>query len=78
MAGNDNWIYEGRQYHMWFGHETRPEEDKPAPSSKDARPPLQDRIHNLGYTLAAGLPGSKRHHAMARLDTPDQGVSRAA
>ena len=73
LAENDSWVYQGRQYHMWFGHGTRPDSEKALPPSKDALPSLQDRIHNLGYTLAAGLPPSKRHHAVARLDAADQG-----
>ncbi len=24
MVGNDSWIYQGRQYHMWFGTGTKP------------------------------------------------------
>ena len=73
MAENDSWVYQGRQYHMWFGHGTKPFSDKALPPPKDSLPSLQDRIHNLGYTLAAGLPASKRHHAVARLDPADRG-----
>lgn len=29
MAG-DHWIYQGRQYHQWFGHGTAPKEIKEA------------------------------------------------
>ena len=73
MAGNDGWVYQGRQYHMWFGHGTKPDSEKAPPPPKDALPSLQDRIHSLGYTLAAGLPASKRHHAVARLGAADHG-----
>lgn len=58
---------------MWFGHGTKPDGETALPPSKDALPSLQDRIHSLGYTLAAGLPASKRHHAAARLDAADHG-----
>ena len=30
-------------------------------------PSLQNRIHNVGFTLIAGLLGSMRHYAVARL-----------
>ncbi len=73
MVGNESWIYRGRQYHMWFGHGTAPMDASPQPAAKDVLPSLQDRIHNLGHTLAAGLPASKRHHAVTRLSTADHG-----
>ena len=66
-------VYQDRQYHMRFGHGTKPFSDKALPPPKDALPSLQDRIHSLGYTLAAGLPASKRNHAVARLNPADQG-----
>ncbi len=78
MAGNDSWIYQGRQYHMWFGNGTKPADAEASPAPGDALPSLQDRIHNVGYALVAGLPASKRHHAVARLDAADHGrLSRA-
>ena len=58
---------------MWLGHGTKPDDEEPSPALKDALPSLQDRIHSLGYTLAAGLPASKRHHAVAQLDAADHG-----
>lgn len=73
MAENDSWMYQGRQYHMWFGDGTKPKEAKAPPAAEDVLPLLQDRIHNVGHTLVAGLPASKRHHAVARLDTADHG-----
>lgn len=73
VAGNDSWVYQGRQYHMWFGSGRKPDSEKAVLPAKDVLPSLQDRIHSLGYTLAAGLPASKRHHAVARLDDADHG-----
>ena len=32
MAVNDHWMYQGRQYHQWFGHGTAPKE------ARDTRP----------------------------------------
>jgi hypothetical protein len=71
VTGNDSWVYQGRQYHMWFGHGTKPNGDGQSQSSQDRIPSLQDRIHSLGYTLAAGLPASKRYHAVTRLGPED-------
>ncbi len=55
---NGNWIYQGRQYHQWFGHGT-------APTSGDGAAPaaLDDRITVLGATTMASFPASQRHHA---------------
>jgi len=58
---------------MWFGDGTKPTDVSPQPAAKDVLPSLQDRIHNVGHTLAAGLPASKRHHAVTRLNTADHG-----
>ena len=73
MVGNDSWMYQGRQHHMWFGDGTKPKEAKTPSVAEDALPSLQDRIRNVGHTFVAGLPASKRHHAAARLDTADHG-----
>jgi len=73
MVGNDSWIYQGRQYHMWFGNGTKPIDTSPQSAAKDVLPSLQDRIHNIGHTFVAGLPASKRHHAAARLGAADHG-----
>ena len=73
MAGNDSWMYQGRQYHMWFGDGTKPKDAKTPSVAEDVLPSLPDRIHNVGHTLVAGLPASKRHHAVARLDAADHG-----
>jgi len=73
MVGHDSWIYQGRQYHMWFGNGTKPIDTSPQSTAKDVLPSLQDRIHNIGHTFVAGLPASKRHHAAARLGAADHG-----
>ena len=73
MGGSDSWVYQGRQYHMWFGHGTKPKDAKSGSVPQDVLPSLQDRIHNVGHTLVAGLPASKRHHAAARLSAADHG-----
>ena len=49
---------------MWFGHGTKPKDAKTPSVAADVPPPLQDRIHDVGHTLVAGLPASKRHHAV--------------
>jgi len=73
MGGNDGWMYQGRQYHMWFGNGTKPKDAKTPSIAVDVLPSLQDRIHNVGHTLVAGLHVSKRHHAIARLGAADHG-----
>jgi len=73
MVGSDSWVYQGRQYHMWFGHGTKPKDASLGSAPQDVLPPLQDRIHSVGHTLVAGLPRSKRHHAAARLSVADHG-----
>lgn len=55
MVGNDSWLYQGRQYHMWFGNGTKPKDAKMPSVAADVLPSLQDRIHNVGHTLVAGL-----------------------
>lgn len=71
MAGNDSWIYQGRQYHQWFGHGTKPGDA--GPDGADKLPPLAERIHGVGHTLLAGLPASRRHHVGVRLNAHDHG-----
>ena len=67
---HDGWMYQGRQYHMWFGHGTKPVDGPPAGAKLDLGS-TDERIHSLGHTFVAGLPASKRHHAVARLGTDD-------
>ena len=61
--GHDGWIYQGRQYHQWFGHGTKPRDD-----AETTLETLDERIHGLGHTLIASLPASKRYHSATRLD----------
>lgn len=68
---HDGWTYQGRQYHMWFGHGTKPTDGSPAADAKPDLGSIDERVHNLGHTLVAGFPASKRHHAAARLNIED-------
>ena len=68
---HDGWMYQGRQYHMWFGHGTKPVDGSSAADGKPDLGSIDERIHNLGHTLVAGLPASKRYHATARLGADD-------
>lgn len=60
-------MVQGRQSHGWFGHGTGP---VLAPDASSAAG-LVRRIHDLGHTLTAGLPASKRNHDAARLGAED-------
>lgn len=64
MAANDGWMWQGRQYHQWFGHGTKPKDEKP----RDPLPDLDGRIATLPLTAVAGLPRSKRAHHAARFE----------
>lgn len=68
MAGNDGWMWQGRQHHQWFGHGTKP---KDGAATKSAAGDLAARIHGLGHTLVASLPRPQRHHAALRMDAQD-------
>ena len=65
VVGNESWIYQGRQYHMWFGHGTKPADDGGRVET------LAERLHAIGSTLVASLPERLRHHALARLASAD-------
>ncbi len=67
MPEQGGWVYQGRQFHMWFGHGTKPQD---APSEKNGLGSLDERVRILGSTAIAGLPQSKRHHAAASFDGP--------
>jgi len=56
------WVYQGRQYHMCFGHGTKPQD---ALSKKNGLGSLDERVRILGSTAIAGLPQFKRYHAAA-------------
>lgn len=32
MSANNHWMYQGRQYHQWFGHGTAPKEEDVGPA----------------------------------------------
>ena len=68
---HDGWMYQGRQHHMWFGHGTKPVDGSLPGDAKPDLGSIDERIHNLGHTLVAGLPASKRYHAAARLGVED-------
>ena len=71
--GSGTWIYQGRQYHQWFGHGTAPTTDeKPAPAS------LDDRIKLLGSAALASFPVGLRGHRVLQPEQAWQGDFRAA
>ncbi len=67
----DTWQYQGRQYHQWFGHGTAPKSFGTEPSEDPSAGTIAQRVHQVGHTLIAGLPASKRHHDAAKLGQED-------
>jgi len=56
---------------MWFGHGTKPKDVSVAQDAKPDLGSIEKRIHSLAHTLVAGLPRSKRYHAVSRLAADD-------
>ena len=71
MVTQDTWQYQGRQEHGWFGDGTAPDSGKKQPPDKPSPAALAQRIHDVGHTLVAGLPASKRYHPAAKLGLDD-------
>ena len=67
----NTWQYQGRQEHSWFGDGTAPASDKAGRVTSASAAAISQRIHDVGHTLVAGLPASKRYHAAAKLSTED-------
>ena len=59
---NDSWEYQGRQYHQWFGHGTKPVDDLFAPDAAD------ERIAYVANTVIGHLPRAAWGHASAAPD----------
>lgn len=69
---NDSWVYQGRQYHQWFGNGTKPGDDEADGSDADAAtddlfaPANADqRIAYVAHAVIGHLPQSARGHASA-------------
>jgi hypothetical protein len=56
------WRWQGRQYHQWFGHGTKPDDGSGGVGT------LEERIRNLGYTALAMVPERDRRHPSATFD----------
>ena len=59
---NDGWLWQGRQYHQWFGNGTKPKDDLFAPDNAG------ERIATVANTVIGHLPQSARGHASAAPD----------
>ncbi len=59
------WVYQGRQYHRWFGHGTKPGGEGGAVPTD-----LSDRIGAIGASVVAALPPASRRHPAATFDAP--------
>lgn len=72
---NDGWEYQGRQYHQWFGHGTKPGDGETDGADIDAAaadlfaPANADqRIAYVAHRVIGHLPRSARGHAAAAPD----------
>ena len=65
---HDGWVWQGRQYHMWFGHGTKPADAK----EEDGPQSLDERIKLLPQTVVASLPAKWRQHSAASFTAADQ------
>ena len=61
MVANESWMYQGRQYHQWFGHGTGPKKTEP-PRSGSLFDPLSAglRVDYASYSLVAHSPRDQR------------------
>ncbi len=71
-GGHDGWMHQGRQAHGWFGHGTGPGFSSADPGPVQTAAVIAQRIQDVGHTLVAGLPASKRHHDATRLGADDR------
>ena len=71
-GGHDGWMYQGRQDHGWFGHGTGPGVFSAALRPAQSAAVIEQRIRDIGHTLIAGLPASKRSHDATRLSDNDR------
>ena len=65
MAANESWIYQGRQYHQWFGNGTSPKTGKPTavagPSSQLFLPVnAGQRVDYVAHGIIARVPANAR------------------
>jgi hypothetical protein len=60
QVADDSWQYQGRQYHMWFGHGTKPKDDPTVVARS-----LEENIRAIAGAAIAGLPQNKRYHSSA-------------
>jgi hypothetical protein len=65
-------MYQGRQAHGWFGHGTGPGTASTDSEPAQAAAVIEQRIRDIGHTLIAGLPASKRYHNAVRLSDEDR------
>ena len=68
MPGNENWRFQGRQYHQWFGHGTAPGGGDQA-GEELFKPERADlRVQWAAHTLVARVPRADQHSAAATFD----------
>lgn len=64
MVANNHWMYQGRQYHQWFGHGTAPKEEKetgpPKPGSLFDPLSVGQRLDYVSGSVVAHSPRDER------------------
>lgn len=74
MEVGGSWIYQGRQYHQWFGHGTAPKEEQSSEQPKSGilfdPPSVARRIDYATGSLVARSPRDERSRWEARLGGP--------
>jgi len=71
MVANNYWMYQGRQYHQWFGHGTAPKEEKEAgpPKPGSLFDPLNvgQRVDYASGSIVVHSPRDQRSRWEARI-----------
>lgn len=74
MPANNHWMYQGRQYHQWFGHGTAPKED-PDPIRPDSLFDPASIAQRLDYAVGH-VVGAASRNERSRWETRLGGTAR--
>ncbi|MDT7953565.1 MAG: hypothetical protein RQ966_18855 [Acetobacteraceae bacterium] len=81
MATNDHWMYQGRQYHQWFGHGTAPKEardTRPASAGLFNPESAGQRIDYAATKVIGEAPKNERARWERRMAGPGRGSLKTA